>query len=319
MTVDELTLIIGRPAGCCIGNDYATQEVIRSPPMSSGPTRFTVREREERGVEQLCKVLARIEQHQVKAVEWPDRNGEQGGCDAIIERGGVHHAVEHTTVDSFDHQREDSDRFTKVVVPLENALATEFDSWFITISVPTGTIPTGVDWNALRDNLIKHCRSAINQMHKDEYREFTFEGIPFPVHINKQGGEWGGGVFVSHHAPSNVAEQLKADMARAIRDKREKLGRYKAKGVPTILLIDSDDIALVNDHTLATSFASAAANESTESIDEVFLVEADRNPPWVYPLKLEGKLYPNLPKYDQFRQIQFQMTYAERAQSGNDS
>jgi len=49
-------------------------------------------------------------------------------------------------------------------------------------------------------------------------------------------------------------------MSRAIRSKGEKLRRAKARGEKTVLLLDSDDYALINYEMLAEAFEKASSD-----------------------------------------------------------
>ncbi len=98
-------------------------------------------------------------------------------------------------------------------------------------------------------------------------------------------------------------------MCRAIRDKGETLAPYKRAGKKTILLLESDDIALVNAISLAQAFSTAAASENLSGIDEVYLAEADREPVWFYPVKMGGRIYPEVPEFEEYRSAQYELTY----------
>jgi len=108
-------------------------------------------------------------------------------------------------------------------------------------------------------------------------------------------------------------------MERAIRDKSKTLTPYKQHGSPTILLLDSNDVALVNHRSLADAFSKAAQSQDTAVLDEVFIAVASRRLDrrteepmiWFFPVKLRDRFYPNLPEFEQFRKLQHGLTYGK--------
>ncbi len=269
--------------------------------------------RQERTIEQFCARLSAIEGQQVRIVERPDRdNPGQGGCDAIIDRGGCRFALEHTTVDSVVNQRADDARFNQVVVPLEEAIRRAHpDSW-VEIIVPVHAIPTGTDWSQIAGAIRAGCIQAIAQMpFGEEYREFALDGVPFPVWICRREDRHNPVCYVMRQAPRDLHTHLENNMARAIREKRDQLAFYRTQGLPTLLLLDSDEIALANRDSLAGAFRRAADREPPEEFDEVFLAVTWRVPIWIYPVKLYSRLYPDLPEFRRYFEEQCTLTYGE--------
>ena len=71
---------------------------------------------------------------------------------------------------------------------------------------------------------------------------------------------------------SNRADRLR----RALSDKCPKLLECKAEYARTVLVFESDDIALTNHHLVAEALASVLP-ERTDIPDEIYLVESDTN------------------------------------------
>ena len=144
--------------------------------------------REDRTISQFCTRLSLVERQEVLVVSRPDReNPGQGGCDAIINRGGRRFALEHTTVDAITGQRTDDARFREVVVPLEESIRAAYpDSW-TEITVPAQAVPSGVNWGEIGGALREGCIRAIAQMPFDgRWHQFEFQGVPFPVFISRR-------------------------------------------------------------------------------------------------------------------------------------
>lgn len=269
--------------------------------------------REDKTIEQFCTRLAAIEGRQIHIIARPDRdNPGQGGCDAILDRGGQIFALEHTTIDCIVGQREDSARFRQVVVPLEEAIRSAYpDSW-IKICVPSHAVPTGTDWGEMRDALLRGCVRAIGDMPFGESRrEFRFEGVPFRVWITKRRSPRDPGCYVMRTAPGNLETHMVENMTSVIREKGKQLASYRLDGLATILLLDSDEFALTDRDALAQAFRAAAERETPEEFDEVFMAQTFLDPIWIYPVKLNDRLYPDLPEFENFFDAQFSLTYGE--------
>ena len=67
-------------------------------------------------------------------IEWPDQNNP-GDIDALASDGHEILAIEHTSLDSYEKQREDDAVFNKVFSPISNKLNGRFDGR-VTIVVP---------------------------------------------------------------------------------------------------------------------------------------------------------------------------------------
>lgn len=275
-------------------------------------------DREDRAIDAWCAVVARVEQRVVTVFERPDREApSQGGCDAIVDRGGVRYAVEHTSLDSYERRREDDDRYRKVIQPVAEAIESEFNDSWVEMEVPAHAIPTGQNWHALRDTLTGRCRAALAGMPIADYHDlsrtrFDWLDIPFPVWISRQGlaENENSRCIIFRQTPVDLADQLAGDVRRALDEKATQLQAYKQTNYPTVLLLDFNDIVLLNRDSVAQAFARAALGwPGASTIDEVFLVDSGRRPPWVYPVKLDGRIYPDLPEFRQYFSAQFQVNY----------
>lgn len=272
--------------------------------------------REDKTIEQFCGQLSKIEQQEVRVVARPDRdNPGQGGCDAIIKRGKQLFAVEHTTIDSFKGQRADDARFNQMVVPLEKEILSLYPDSHIEISIPINAFSVGTNWPELTKIFKNRCFETIAKMpFSERLIKFTFNDLPFSVWISRLKDYHNPVCYVARIPPG--AEELSIDLecniCHAIRKKREQLKPYKERRLSTLLLLDSDDVAFFNKDSFADVFCKAAAREDTEGIDEVFIVEADRNPIWSYPVKLYDRMYPYLPEFGQFFVLQYKINIGQK-------
>lgn len=106
-------------------------------------------------------------------------------------------------------------------------------------------------------------------------RAYQLDGTPFTVRINYDGDSHPY-VFIVSVVPTTqeqVRADLEKDIARAVKSKSKKLRAAHERGARTILLLDSDDYALVNPFILADAFGRVAAGGevSMDGINEVYI------------------------------------------------
>src|SRR5439155_25463144 len=106
-------------------------------------------------------------QHAVSVTATPDCASQgRGGCDALIDRGGVVYTVEHTSLDSFHGQRHDDAAFGQVIRPLEAAIRAHRPGWDVTIGLPVRALPTERAWReafrALREVLLSEIETLVD-------------------------------------------------------------------------------------------------------------------------------------------------------------
>ncbi len=272
--------------------------------------------REDRAITQFCERLSAIENQAVTILDRPDQsNPGKGGCDAIISRGADQQALEHTTIDSFARQREDDAKFEQVVVPLEEAIRVALPDSYVWVSIPVHVIPKGIDWRGLAQQLETECIKTLLEMPSagpwGETRPYTLNGIPFPVNLMKCDAPGNPGCHVMRIKPADQQNQLVANMVTALQNKDTQLAPYKERGFRTILLLDSDDVALVNRDTLADACKLAMTQYNPNAIDEIFIAEADNEPIWFYPVKLGDRAHP-MPEFRDYFKKQYRLIYEER-------
>ena len=91
---------------------------------------------------------------QFTITHWPDKEErKQRACDAYAEALAVRPlAIEHTNIETFRRQKQDSARFLKVCGVLETELSAAFP-YVVSLIIPTFGIQAGNDWNGIRGAL----------------------------------------------------------------------------------------------------------------------------------------------------------------------
>jgi hypothetical protein len=172
--------------------------------------------------------------------EWPeDVNRDSQEIDAIA---GVF-AIEHTSIDTLPNHRRDSDWFMQVVGGLEQELSGSIP-FRLNITLEYEAVKIGQNWSAIRNALRSWLIKNASELEDGSHILDHIPGVPFRLHIRKASGRRPG-LFFGRFDP--VDDTLPARTSQLLTRKAKKLFRYQSSGKTTVLLIESDDIALMNE------------------------------------------------------------------------
>jgi hypothetical protein len=266
--------------------------------------------KEDWAIKEFCEHLSRIDDHNVYVRSRPDARGQTGPGlpDFILNRFGENYTIEHTFINSYQNQVFYEKLFAKYITPLklEDKIKAAHPNKLVHVHLPIDAFKREsdarkFDFDQLTQNLIDAVGRAPETRNVGRATEYQFPNTPFPVHISKCAG-WGI-TFVTQIVPiqrEEVPVYLTAEMSKAIRRKGEKLRAAKARGEKTVLLLDSDDYALINWEMLADAFANASADRSLfEGIDDVYIQQRGGGC-WIFPVKLADRIYPDLPQFQDY-------------------
>jgi hypothetical protein len=273
--------------------------------------------KEDRAVEDFCEQLWLIDGQEVYVKSRPDERG-QGGAglpDFIISRAGKDFTVEHTSVDTYPNQVFFEKLWAKYFKPLkiEEKIKQAYPKGFIHISIPINVFKRESEARKFDfEKFVQDLIDAVAKTPKGRYgKKRKRYNLPFPVDISNDEGDGFVGCYVIQIVPTHEEQrdvELEKEIAKAVIKKRKKLKEAKDRGESTILLIDSDDYALVNEEILADAFARAVGHDPAvlDGIDEVY-IQHRRGKCWLVPVKLDDRLYPDLPEFDEYRYKQWKM------------
>ena len=202
----------------------------------------------------------------IKVTACPDeKNRRSPDIDAIAGP----YAIEHSSVDTVPNQRRNSAWFVQVVKPLED----EFDSnlpFRLTLTFPFEAIQSGQDWSEITDSLRVWLLNEAPQLTTGMHNVRGVTVIPFEIHVTKKESNRNG-LFFGRFAPNDQTfpDRLREKLAQ----KTDKLSRYKNKCKSTILLVESDDIALMNDGIMWDGLRSAYPDGMPQGVDEIWFAD----------------------------------------------
>jgi len=138
----------------------------------------------------------------------------------------------------------------------------------------------------------------------DRRVEAQVPGVPFALGVRRERAAGSGSLFGMRVAPADLREQRVQVLAERIQAKSEVLSRYRAQGCRTVLIIESDDVALTDRQEICEDFQNAVKIQGPSAIDDVFLIETDTQPWCVTSLKIGNELmvtanpsWPDAPGY----------------------
>jgi hypothetical protein len=158
----------------------------------------------------------------------------------------------------------------KVCGVLETELHDAFP-YDVSLIIPTFGIQTGTDWNGIRDTLREWLLTQVSALPFDR-TDHQIEGVPFRISIWKEDG-CGRGFGVARWTPPGLHTngELTEIVATALYNKNDQLQRYRTNGDETVLILETDDIALISHVQLYKAFLQASACIPTPNIDQVWM------------------------------------------------
>jgi hypothetical protein len=202
---------------------------------------------------------------------------DEGGSDPPIDAVAGHFAIEHTSVDTVENQRRDASWFMRGAGDLESELRGKV-SYRLNITLPYEGIEKGQGWSQIKSSLkswiLNQSALLIDGPHQIE----GVSGIPFDFRVIKA-SDRPPGIFFARSFPSeNSLPQRIEDLFKR---KARKLKAFRSAGFTTILLAESDDIALMNQFLLVDAIRTAFSGALPKGVDEIWYADT------AIPLELE--------------------------------
>ncbi len=219
--------------------------------------------RERRAIERL---LEHLSPRPTTVDRWPDREDRtKGAIDAIA----ASFAIEHTCVDSFPGQSQDTSYF-EAIAALETEIALPYR---LSLAVPVGALKRGTDWRAsvgrLRQWIV--CESPALPAGAHSVGPPV---LPFAVEVWKYDPSdqtWRPGLFLKRSVDSEkgFVEMLRAQASR----KFDKLAPHKEDGLTTVLLLESRCGALMSLARMDDGLAEAFPAGLPAGIDQIWFAD----------------------------------------------
>jgi hypothetical protein len=179
-------------------------------------------------------------------------------------------AVEHTSIDTFVHQRRNGDWFDELVAPIEAQLSPAMPCR-IRVFLPPGSVSPGCDWAALRIALAESVvRSAVELPDGNHHIRVT--GTEISIRISKDSvGEPALICWLEVIDDGSLPERLRDLVQR----KAIKLEPHAARGKTRVLLVESVDGLNTNQHVILKALRDAF-DGMPEGVDQLWFVDGTR-------------------------------------------
>lgn len=215
---------------------------------------------------EFVKYLATQGHPNLRIEKWPDEdNRSEPDIDALAGE----FAIEHTSVDTIANQRRDSAWFVQTVGSLEDEFRCKLPFRLI-LSLPYEGIQRGQDWNKIKKAFRLWISNEADKLSIASHNISEAPGIPFEFRATKRISSRSGLLF-SRFAPEDRSfpNRLRSQLNR----KADKLAPYKKQGKTTVILVESDDIALMDEAIMWDGLRSAYPDGLPSGVDEIWFAD----------------------------------------------
>jgi len=197
---------------------------------------------------------------------WPDKENRQSSdIDAIAGP----YAIEHSSVDTVANQRRDSAWFLKVVEGFEDELGCKL-TFRLILTLTYEGVQRGQDWSKIRSTLREWILNESPKLAIGSHAVNDIFQIPFEFHATKRKSDRPGLLFF-RFAPD--IKMLPCRLREQLDPKAAKLSTYREVGKITILLVESNDIALMNDSIIWGGLRQAYPTGLPSGVDQIWFAD----------------------------------------------
>lgn len=242
-----------------------------------------------------------------------ERNGEQiitvqpvdtvvrdrPAVELVFETPTKKFAIEHTRIESFINQIAEGKRFAQLLGPLEVELAGKLPGvFFLSVDVGASRVPT-VQHDAVRHSLIDWILAtgvlleAEEQTGADGNCDITATppGVPFEVTLHRD-CDYGSGLLIMQNLVGDRRMPRHERVREALARKCPKLSVAKTDGAVSVLILESDDVALAN--RVAVSQAVIAELVERNDSPDIVIWARTGTRPWRAVFIKDGATYPDI-------------------------
>jgi len=246
--------------------------------------------REDAAFEHLCAVLTEHERRPVTVVSHPDRGGVAGGCDAILQRGSLRVAAEHTCIHSIGERPRFPLIWKQIAPTLTERIRSTFPNDWIRLWIPVRQLPRSRRWPEMIDTVAAAVVASVPTMPLDSELKVDVPALGVQVLVGRLKPHGRGVCSMSWLVPGQTEDYAIEDMRRAIREKRKTLLAYRREVDQTLLLLDSEECGWPVQFMEA--FLEAARAETPDAFDDIYLACTMSTPIILFPFKWGEVLMP---------------------------
>ncbi len=210
----------------------------------------------------LCK-------HGYPGLQVDRRPDEENRLSTDIDAIAGNLAIEHTSIDTVPNQRRDSDWFIRAAGGLEKELP-KIPPFRLNIIIEYDAIAKGQDWAAIRQSLKNWIIEDTPRIVDGHHIINDIPDVPFRLHIKKAGDRRPNVIF-GRFTPKD--DTLPSRIFQQIERKAGKLSKYHDQGLITVLLIESEDLALMDDSIMLDSIRAAYPTGLPDGVNKIWFAD----------------------------------------------
>lgn len=266
--------------------------------MNEGMERGEVVKKEPRNEQPICKavmclIVERRGERIVKAEPVDTIVRDRPAVEWMFATPSARFALEHTRIESFPRQIGEGKRFAELLGPLETELAGKLPGvFFLIVDVGTAKAPS-TQHAELRKALSEWILANGGTLDAEEQTgprgncaiSESPPGVPFEVTLHRD-SNYDSRLFIIQNLPGDL-ESLRRDRIReALNRKCPKLLDAQRGGLVSVLILESDDIALANQAAIAEATIDELA--ARRDAPDVVIWARTSTRPWKAWLIKEG-------------------------------
>ena len=214
----------------------------------------------------VIKKFLMQEKGNLEIERYPDEENRSGkDIDAVA---GVL-AIEHTSIDTIIDQRLRTDWFMQVVGGLEEEINPQL-GYYLKVILPWDAIATGQDWQRIRHELRSWIINLSPDLGDGVHKIKDIPGIPFEFTVIRD-RSFRRRLIFARFSPED--DSLPSRVLSLMKRKIKKLKCYKEAHYITILIVESDDIALMNDLVLLEAIQKGFPDGIDDELDELWYAD----------------------------------------------
>jgi hypothetical protein len=253
-----------------------------------------------------CDAALRILEERKNAVRtdlsFPEKEHHSAPIELVCTIGSERYALEHTKLEAYPKQMQDGVHFTDALEELETSTSNTLPiNAHYMLVVPSGSFhglkPKRI--NAIREKIKDWVIHKAQSLHppRNRMKQVTekIDGVPFQVTLQAVDGlpSLNGKLKIARFAPSDLEALRSSEIEQMLLRKLPKLEAWAANGTDTVLILESEDIALTN-HQLVLDALKLHLPTQLFCPDYVFFVDASSSP-WIVQTLVSEKQFPELP------------------------
>jgi hypothetical protein len=186
--------------------------------------------------------------------------------ESVVEAIAGRLAIEHTSVDTLPDQRRIGEQFMDALGVLDHLPTTAR----LSINVPYELVTIGSNWKAYRLALAHWIINVAPTLPDGRY-DIELPNTSLTC-IGVKESDRPARVVISRHIQYD--ETLPQRVAQQITRKMKKLRRYKADGYATVLILETQDQSLMNQHKMLEAVREGLGGSMPNGLDQLWFTEA---------------------------------------------